>query len=84
LSPNETVMQVSAYGRELQIVRGGERWTVYDLGSESKRRKAADIKIPSDVAVDEIVQYLSDLLHEYATPRDPDVYLLTPRRISTE
>ena len=67
-------MKVNAYGRELTIVRENKSWRVFDLGNEGKRRPAGDIRIPGEIEPGDVVQYLGDLLHEYASERYPAVF----------
>ncbi|MGK8972810.1 DUF7661 family protein [Burkholderia cenocepacia] len=67
----------NAFGRRLAVVRRNDRWAVFDLGVEGKRRQA-DLHIPSTLAADELAQYLGDLLHEAATPRNSEVVPLAP------
>lgn len=69
-------MRVSAYGRELIILREKDSWRVFESSGEGKRRPAQDIRIPEATEPGEIVQYLGDLLHEHATERHPEVYEL--------
>ncbi len=45
---------------------------MFDLGADGKRRPA-NLPLPADVAADELAQYLGDLLHENATPRNDSV-----------
>ncbi|MBJ9938692.1 hypothetical protein I7819_02225 [Burkholderia multivorans] len=67
----------NAFGRRLAVVRHNDRWAVFDLGVEGKRRPA-DLPIPPTLAADELAQYLGDLLHETATPRNSDVVPMAP------
>lgn len=67
-------MRVSAYGRELTILREGNSWRVFETSGEGKRRAVLDICIPETTGPGEIVQYLSDLLHEHASDRHPTVF----------
>ncbi|WP_423368363.1 DUF7661 family protein [Burkholderia sp. LMG 32019] len=67
----------NAFGRLLAVVRKNDRWAVFDLGTEGKRRPA-NLHIPSALAADELAQYLGDLLHENATPRYNDVVPVPP------
>ena len=67
-------MKVSAYGRELVILRENESWRVFETGNEGKRRLVKDICIPDTTGSADIVQYLSDLLHEYASDRHSGVF----------
>ncbi|MDO3525932.1 hypothetical protein ACNRBH_04070 [Ralstonia pseudosolanacearum] len=62
----------NVFGRVMTIVRTGDGWTCYWLGSEGKRRPA-EISIPPDVTHAELGQYLYDIYHEDATPRNGDV-----------
>ena len=59
----------NVFGR-LIAIRGepGSRRT-FELGAEGKRRPA-DFIVPDDVADDELCEYLFDLFHEDATPRN--------------
>ena len=62
----------NVFGR-LIAIRGeaGER-RAFELGAEDKRRPA-DFIVPDDVADDELCEYLFDLFHEDATPRNSAV-----------
>ena len=53
------------------IVVAGEQgaWRAYYYGAEGKRRPA-DFIIPGEVAEADLCEYLSDLFHENATPRN--------------
>ena len=66
-------MKVNAYGRELEILKKGGSWRVFDLGNEGKKRPASDIAISPAVDANQFSEYLSDLLHEYASQRNPEV-----------
>lgn len=50
--------------------KGG--WRAFYLGAEGKRRPA-DFVVPRDVEAHELQEYLADLFHEEATPRNPTV-----------
>jgi len=71
------MLKIRAYGRDLEIRRDENKWQVFDLGTEGKKRIARDVVIPPSMNEDEIVEYLSDLLHEYASPKHPEVINLT-------
>jgi len=62
----------NVFGRMMAIERAEDRWNSYWMGSDGKRRKA-QLAIPSDVARDELAQYLYDIYHESATPTNGDV-----------
>ena len=44
-------------------------WRAFYFGAEGKRRPA-DFIIPDDVSETDLCEYLADLLHEDATPRN--------------
>lgn len=44
-------------------------WRAFFLGAEGKRRPA-DFIVPGDVAEEDLCEYLADLFHEHATPRN--------------
>ena len=66
-------LRYAVYGRDLELRREGGAWAVYDLGNEGKIRPAQDVRVPPEVAPDELGVYLADLLHESATERYPGV-----------
>lgn len=61
-------MKLNVYGRKVEVVKISNNWVVYYLGNEGKKRTAYDIMIPDDLKENEIINYLEDLLHEWATP----------------
>ena len=61
-------MRIKVYGRNLEIVRSDDKWTVFLLGPEGKKRAARDILIPSRLKENQVACYLEDLLHEWARP----------------
>ncbi|KAB0638581.1 DUF7661 family protein [Burkholderia latens] len=70
----------NAFGRLLAVVRSNDSWTVFDVGTERKRRPAGP-HIPSALAAHELAQYLGDLLYENASPKYNDVVPVPlPRR----
>ena len=54
------------------IVGATGRWQAYYLGAEGKRRPA-DFIVPMELTSEELLEYLGDLFHENATPRNNDV-----------
>lgn len=60
-------MKFNVFGRYVEVVRKKDSWLVYYLGSEGKKRIAEDILIPSSVQDDDLVEYLADLCHEWAS-----------------
>ena len=66
-------MKLNAYGKKIEIVRQENRWIVFYLGDEGKKRTAHNIFIPPDLKENEIQNYLGDLLHEWASPSNNQI-----------
>jgi hypothetical protein len=64
------------FGSLIAITGSDGAWRAFYLGAEGKRRPA-DFVVPSDVAEHELCEYLADLFHEDATPRNCDAVQLT-------
>ncbi|HEA8340833.1 TPA: hypothetical protein RXP51_004966 [Escherichia coli] len=64
----------NVFGRHIGVKREGDHWLVFraDL-TERKLSRLYDIVIPDDMTEDEIPGWLSDIFHEAATKRHPDV-----------
>jgi len=61
------------FGRKIiEIERQDSRWIAYYPGA-GLRRRAEDIYIPDELAIDELANYLADLFHELATRGHTDV-----------
>lgn len=69
-------LRFNIFGAFIAITDSGGEWRAFYLGTDGKRRPA-DFVVPSDVAEDELCEYLADLYHENATPRNPDAVQLT-------
>lgn len=62
-------LRFNIFGRHIAVTGEAGAWRAYYLGAEGKRR-AADFIIPGDVAEPDLCEYLADLFHEHATPRN--------------
>jgi hypothetical protein len=65
----------NVFGTAVAIVGMPGQWQAYYLGAEGKRRPA-DFIVPMDLTSDELQEYLGDLFHENATPRNNEVVRL--------
>src|SRR5690242_15463294 len=64
LGESRVAMKFDVYGRfQLEVVREGGEWVVYELGL-GKRVRSSGLIIPSSIAADEVATFLDDLLHE--------------------
>ena len=66
-------LKFDVFGIDVLIVKADDGWKAYYLGSEGKRRPANDISVPPNITESEMVQYLDDLCHEWATDRNNSV-----------
>ena len=70
-------MKLDVFGRKiLRAERGSKGWRLYYLSDDGKKRPATDIVVPRSVKEDELVAYLEDLLHEWATPTYSQIRVL--------
>ena len=69
-------MIIDLFGKEIEVLRREADWTVFYRGTEGKKRLAKDIVIPPDIKESELVNYLSDIFHEFATRKNPQVKIV--------
>jgi hypothetical protein len=65
-------MRVNAFGIILEVIKENGQWVIYILG-EGKKRRSYDFVIPSEFDEDGALLFLNDLLHERATPDNPEI-----------
>ena len=70
------MLRFDVFGRQVGVVREGDRWTAVWVGSEGTHRPAPGIAIPPDLLETELRRFLADLFHESASADKPDVVLL--------
>jgi hypothetical protein len=75
----ERLIELDVFGRRLQVVRAGRSWSVFYPGSDGKRRPASDIVVPDSVEEADLIDYLADLCHEWASQEHPHVIRLKER-----
>ena len=66
-------LKYDVFGRNVLVVRKDEKWSVFYVELDGKRRPADDIMIPPITKESEIELWLADLCHEWSTPRSPSV-----------
>jgi hypothetical protein len=67
-----TEHRFNVFGK-LVLIRGGAgAWEAWYPGPDGKRRPA-DFIVPDDIAEADLLEYLADLFHENATPRNHSV-----------
>ena len=71
-----TELRFNIFGAHIAVTGVPGAWQAFRLGPEGKRRPA-DFIVPGDIAEDELCEYLADLFHEHATPRNSTATQLT-------
>lgn len=66
-------LKFDVFGTDVLVSRIADGWSAYYIGTEGKRRPAGDIVIPAELAEDDLLAYLADLRHEWASDRHPRV-----------
>jgi len=66
-------LKFDVFGKHVLIVETDDGWEAFYLGNEGKRRVANEITVPSSISESEMIQYLDDLCHEWATDRNNSV-----------
>lgn len=69
-------MKFNVFGTIVEVTRRADAWRVFYLGNEGKKRLAEDIVIPPGVSDEDIVEYLADIRHEYASAEHNEVLRL--------
>ncbi|MCP3874576.1 MAG: hypothetical protein GY699_15655 [Desulfobacteraceae bacterium] len=69
-------MKFNVYGRKVEVLKVLNGWEVFYLSNDGKKRIAHDIIIPMDLKENEIMGYLDDLLHEWATPKNNQISII--------
>lgn len=66
-------LKFDVFGKDVLIVEKDGGWEAFYLGNEGKCRAAKEITVPSSISESELIQYLDDLCHEWATDRNNSV-----------
>jgi len=65
-------LKFNVFGQLIAVVGEPGSWRAFHLGNEGKRRPA-DFVIPQDLPESGLCEYLADLFHEFATPKNNSV-----------
>lgn len=70
-------MKLDVFGRmDIEVIRDADQWYAFRLGNEGKKRPLDDITIPKDLPDSELVAYIEDVYHEWATPHNHHIKVL--------
>jgi hypothetical protein len=65
----------NVFGMPVAIVGSAGAWKAFRLGADGKRRPA-EFVVPGELREDELAEYLADLFHEHARPKNGAVVAL--------
>ena len=66
-------MKLDLFGTPIEVIRARDRWQVFYLGNEGKRRPARDIVVPGTLSEADLLVYLDDLYDEWASDKHPEI-----------
>lgn len=69
-------LKFNIFGSFIAVTGTFGSWRAFYFGTEGKKR-AADFVIPDDITEQDLCEYLADLFHENATPRNNVAILLS-------
>jgi hypothetical protein len=64
---------LDVFGKRMLAKRLDQAWSIFYVGTDGKRRPAKDIFVPCTVTESELIEYLADLCHEWASEKHPRV-----------
>jgi hypothetical protein len=56
------------FGRMMQTKRTDGRWQLVLFGAEGKNGPCTDVSVPSHLSAEDVLTFLDDLYHEFASP----------------
>lgn len=72
----QTPIELNVYGKIIIARQSLEGWGLRYKGKDGKSRPAHDLIVPDFIREEDLIGYLSDLCHEWATDKFPTVYRL--------
>ena len=66
-------IRLNVFARQVIAVKSEDGWQLFYSSADGKRRPADDLIVPPFIAESEIVSYLEDLCHEWASYKHPGV-----------
>jgi len=70
------VIKFKVFGKNMSVHRIDQQWQLFNESEIGIRSRVYDIVIPSDLTSTELLTYLDDMYHEYATDKHPTVILM--------
>ncbi len=68
-------MKLNVYGKRIEVKKSENGWKVFYLG-EGLKRLAPDLFVPDSIGEEEVINYLADICHEWASDSNSRVVVL--------
>lgn len=59
------------FGMKMSVQRKDNKWLLFSESDTGVKARVYDVVIPSDLTENELVGYLDDMYHEFATEKHP-------------
>ena len=66
-------IKLNVFGRMVMAERAPAGWRIFYVSPDGKRRPADDIPVPDFVTESELMDFIADLCHEWATEKHSGV-----------
>ena len=64
---------LDVFGRRVMASKSATGWQIFYASTDGKRRPADDIMVPDFVSESELVDFIADICHEWASEKYPGV-----------
>jgi len=71
------IIKFNVFGKNMSVLNVDQQWQLFNESDNGIRSRVYDIVIPSDLTSTELITYLDDMYHEYATDKHPSVILMS-------
>ena len=74
---DNTSVRLDVFGRRITVVLRGDRWQAYYTSGDGKRCPVDGLVIPANRSETEMIRYVADICHEWASPSHSEVFVLS-------
>lgn len=67
--PVNKAIKLKAFGKEVEVICSDNKWATYYCDNEGKKCNAHNINLHDNLSTMDIIEYLIDLFHAWAKPR---------------
>ena len=66
-------IEFDVFGKRILALRNNGAWELFETGNEGRSRRYGGTIVPPDLSENELLTFLDDFFHAYATPRHAHV-----------